>query len=201
MMPHPRSGFPAEVSRIFEALRNEVTFLHGIWDAYEQLFGNQECVAALQATASGAFSLIGYVFRHELVMTFSRITDPKVTGRKENLTLQRLLHVVKEKTNDAAFVSSLESKLAAIDAFCEPFRVRRNRSIGHLDLQTALNIHPDPLPAIERDRIDEALRLIAEFMNEVLGHYTTAYADFVPHITGPAQHCAWSERISKAPRH
>jgi hypothetical protein len=127
-------------------------------------------------------------------MTFSRVTDPKATGKKENLTLQRLLHVVTEHSNDCALIARLESELTAIDTICEPFHVRRNRSIGHLDLQTALNTHPDPLPAIERDRIVEALRLIAKFMNEVLGNFTTAYADFVPHITGPARNIVYGLR-------
>jgi hypothetical protein len=180
-MSHPRTGFPPEVGSVFEALRNEVTFLHGIWDAYEQLFGTPESVATLKDTAPGAFSFIAYVFRHDLVMTVSRITDPKATGKKENLTLGRLLHVVTEHSDNSDLITRLESELTAIDAICEPFRVRRNRSIGHLDLQTALNTHPDPLPAIERDRIVEALRMIAEFMNEVLGYYTMAYGDFVPH--------------------
>jgi hypothetical protein len=187
IMALSRSSSPLEVGTIFEALRNEVTFLHGIWDAYDQLFGTQEAVAALNETAPGAFSLIGYVFRHELVMAFSRITDPKATGKKENLTLQRLLHVVSEHTDDRTFVNGLESKLSAINASCEPFRDRRNRSIGHLDLSTALNSHPNPLPAIEREQILQSLRLVAEFMNEVLGHYTSAHADFVPHVTGPAR--------------
>ena len=99
-MSYPRSGFPPEVASVFEALRDEVTFLHGIWGEYEQLFGTRESIAALNATAPGAFSLIGYVFRHELVMTLSRITDPKATGKKENLTLQRLLHVVTEHSRN-----------------------------------------------------------------------------------------------------
>jgi hypothetical protein len=191
MRPAPKPGFPPEVRDVFDALRNEVTFLHGNWDAFQQLFGKPESVAVLNGTAPGAFLLIRYAFRHGLVMAFSRITDPKTTGSgkkaKENLTLKQLLHVVSQHCSDKVFLDRIAAKEKAIDVHCQPIRNLRNRSIGHLDLQTALKYHPDPLPDINSERVDEGLRLLADFMNEILGHYEGAYADFVPHITGPAR--------------
>ncbi|SFH92051.1 hypothetical protein SAMN05421753_10414 [Planctomicrobium piriforme] len=179
-------GFPPEVREVFGALRNEVTFLHGIWDTYAQLYGTEDSVAALNGIAPGAFSFLGYVLRHDLFMTICRITDPKQTGKKENLTLERLLHVIKGQSADPRLVSALEEQLKEINSACEPFRVRRNRILGHLDLKTALRTHPEPLPAIERVRIIDVVDRIAKYMNEVLGHYTAAHADFVPLISGPA---------------
>jgi hypothetical protein len=58
--------------------------------------------------------------------------------------------------------------------------------IAHLDLMTALNRHPAPLPVVEMLQIDEFLRLLAEFMNVLIGYYHAAHRDFTPHITGPA---------------
>lgn len=180
-------GFPPEVREVFDALRGEVTFLHEIWDTYEQLFGTEESVAALNDTAPGAFAFLGYVLRHDLVMTICRVTDPKGTGKRENLTLDRLLHVISCQPTDPRLVSKLEAQLKEIEAACRPFRVRRNRTLGHLDLQTALRKHPEPLPAIERTRIVDLLKRIADFMNDIFGHYTAAHADFVPTVTGPAR--------------
>jgi AbiU2 len=180
-------GFPPEVREVFGALRDEVTFLHGVWDIYAQLYGTEDAVAALNGTAPGAFSFLGYVLRHDLFMTICRITDPKQTGKKENLTLDRLLHVITHQPADPRLVSKLEEQLKEINSACEPFRVRRNRTLGHLDLETALRTHPEPLPAIERVQIMNVLDRIARFMNEVLSHYTAAHADFVPLISGPAR--------------
>jgi AbiU2 len=184
-------GFPPEVQEVFDALRNEVTFLHGNWDAFHQLFGTPESVAALNETAPGAFRLIRFVFRHEFIMAISRITDPKATGygkkAKENLTLKQLLHVIGEHCTDQAFINDLTNQEKVIDAHCQPIRDNRNRSIGHLDLETALNYHPNPLPDINTQHVVESLRLLAEFMNTILGYYKCAHADFVPVVTGPAR--------------
>jgi hypothetical protein len=184
-------GFPPEVREVFEALRHEVAFLHACWDAFKQLYGTEESVAALNDTAPGAFQLIGFLFRREFIMGVCRLTDRKDSRvRKvvmENLTLKQLLHLVGEHCADVQFLANLTAAVADIDKHCEPIRDRRNRAIGHLDLQTALNYHPDPLPSVTSAHIDEALRLIRDFMNEVNGYFAAAHADFTPVIHGPAR--------------
>src|SRR5205085_2922820 len=77
MRPINTPGFPPEVRVVFEGLRQEVTFLHANWDAFKQLYGTEESVAALNQTAPGAFQLIGFLFRREFIMGISRLTDPK----------------------------------------------------------------------------------------------------------------------------
>lgn len=187
----PNPGFPPAVKEIFDALRQEVTYLHSNWDTFQQLYGTQESVDALNGVAPGAFSLIGLVFRREFITAACRIADQKAFGSgpkaKENLTIKQLLHIVKENCADNAFIDLLTVKEAAIDAHCQPFRDRRNRVIGHLDLKTALDSHPTPLPKVDSRQIAEFLDMLAEFMNLVLGHYTDAYADFVPTMHGPAR--------------
>jgi hypothetical protein len=187
----PKPGFPPAVKDVFDALRQEVSYLHANWDAFHQLYGTQESVDVLNSIAPGAFSLIGYIFRREFIVAVYRITDRKAFGHgknaKENLTLKQLLHVVGENCKVQSFLDALAAKLKAIDAHCEPIRDRRNRLIAHLDLKTALNTHSTPLQIVDSKQIQECLRLLAEFMNDILGHYTDAFADFVPTITGPAR--------------
>jgi hypothetical protein len=187
----PKTGFPDSVKEIFDALRPEVTFLHANWSAFQQLYGTQESVDALNAVAPGAFSLIGLIFRREFISATCRITDQKAFGSgpkaKENLTLKQLLHSIKESGAEQAFVDELTLKEAAIDRHCQPFRERRNRIIGHLDLRTALDEHPQQLPKVDSKQIATFLAMLAELMNIVLGYYTAAYADFEPSIGGPAR--------------
>jgi AbiU2 len=188
---------PTDVADVFEALSQVVTFLHGTWDVYRQLFGTPEAVEALNGVAPGGFRVIQYIVRREAVMGICRVTDRLATGSRENLTLRRLLHVIEQSGPDQAFLDRLHVMLDHIDIYCAPFVERRNREFGHLDLATALPRHPTPLPAIEIEQFETAIRLIAEFMNEVLGYYRAAHRDFVPHVTGPASNIVHAMREFK----
>ena len=191
MRPFSPPGFPPDVSEVFEALRQEVSFLHANWDAFKQLYGSEESVAALNETAPGAFQLIGFLFRREFIMGICRLTDPKDSKVRgvvmDNLTLKQLRHLVGQHCTDAGLLARLDELEKALESQVALIRDRRNRAIGHLDMQTALNYHPNPLPTVNSQQIDEALRLIAAFMNEVNGHFAAAHADFVPVVHGPAR--------------
>lgn len=198
MLPMPpKPPFPKEVKVIFDALRSEVTLLHSYWEEYQELFGSKKSIAALNGVAAGAFGLIGYTFRHEMIMAFSRITDPKKTCGKDNLTFNQLLHVLRQHCSDKTFLKRLEAIEKDIAVKCNPIRQLRNRSIGHLDLQTALKFHPDPLPDVGKNHVIEALELIAHFMNQILGYYTYSHADFVPVVHGPARNIVHAMREFK----
>ena len=51
----PKPGFPPDVQEIFDALRQEVAYLHSNWDTFKQLYGTQDSVDALNGVAPGAF--------------------------------------------------------------------------------------------------------------------------------------------------
>jgi hypothetical protein len=185
------TGFPKEISEIFEALCQELVSLHAYWDAFKQLYETKEDVAVLNATAPGAFALIQYLIRRELIMGICRITDPKESRARRsvaaNLTLKQLLHVVSQHCRDANFIGELSASIQAIDDHCKPIRDRRNRAVGHLDLNTALKLHPDPLPYVSNAQIDEAMRFLRNFMSRINGYFAAAERDFVPIIPGPAR--------------
>ncbi len=195
--PPTPPGFPTDVEEVFEALSKEVTFLYGTWELYRQLFGTPEAVEALNGVAPGGFRIIQYIVRREAVMGICRITDRLATGGRDNLTLRRLLHVIELSGPDQKLLAKLRAMLDYIDTYRAPFVDRRNREFGHLDLATALQRHPTPLPAVEIEQFNTAIRLIAEFMNEVLGHYRTTHRDFVPHVTGPASNIVHAMREFK----
>ena len=195
-MPLTKPGFPPQVSEVFEPLRNETTFLHANLEVVKELFGKQESIQILHEVAPGAFTLIRHAFRHEIIMALSRITDPKTTGKgknaKENLTIKQLIHVIAQNCTDTAFITRLEGLEKDIETACAPFRDLRNRSIGHLDLKTILQLHPDPLPFVDLKLIENTLKSLADFLRVVLSHYTRDYFDFVPIVTGPADHIVYA---------
>jgi AbiU2 len=184
------SDLPKAVSEIFVPLRREIGNLHGYWHVFQSLFQQPETLEAVKISP-GTFYLIRVVFRHQIIMGFSRITDPKSTGRgpkaKQNLTIKQLLHVVRDNCSDSETLNQLAEVEKRIEEECTPFRVLRNRSIAHLDLKTCLNAHPDPLPDIDGQLVQRCLDLLARFMNLVLGHFTSTYFDFSLHISPPAR--------------
>jgi hypothetical protein len=147
MRPMHRPNVPADFEHIFLPLRSEIAYLHGVWIVYQDLFGSPESAKACEITPGG-FSIIHYALRRELVMGISRITDPKQSVGKENLTLKQLYHQLEEYTASQELLANLDGQLTAIDQFCKPIRDLRNRIIGHLDLRTALKQHAQPLPTL-----------------------------------------------------
>ena len=105
-----KPGLPAGVDEIFVPLRREIGNLHGYWHVFQALFQQPETPEAIKVTP-GTFGVIRLVFRREIIMAFSRITDPKTTGKgnnaKENLTVKQLLHVVTENCSDNKVLSHL----------------------------------------------------------------------------------------------
>jgi len=189
-----KPGLPAGVGEIFVPLRREIGNLHGYWHVFQALFQQPETTEAIKITP-GTFGLIRLVFRHEIIMGFSRISDPKTTGKgknaKENLTLKQLLHVVTENCKDHEVLCQLTEIEKKIAEECAPFREIRNRSIGHLDLKTFLDTHPDPLPDIDGALVQRCLDLLAHFMNSILDHFTSTHFDFVLHISPPARNIVY----------
>jgi len=178
---------PPAVGEIFEPLRNEITYLHGNWHVYQQVFHDPDSDEAIKVTPQG-FAMIRYTMRHEIIMCLCRVTDPKTTQRtKENLTIAQLHHVVAQNCADSAFLAELSDLGVKIDAERKPFNDIRNRTLAHLDLLTFLNDPSKPLPKIDWASAQRCIEMLAQFMNMVLGHYTTIHCDFVPHISPAAR--------------
>ena len=96
--------------------------------------------------------------------------DPLATGVKENLTLQRLFNTL-DSTLHFNLYSDMKNRLDVLQQKCEPFRDWRNRRIGHTDLSTALKFHPEPLPGISKEQVDEVLILMSAYLNVFLYYF------------------------------
>src|SRR4051794_31876239 len=83
-----KPNLPPEIDEVFKPLRNEISFLHGNWQVYRELFVESESEKVFEITI-GTFVVIRLVLRHEIIMGFSRINDPKASMGRENLTLRQ----------------------------------------------------------------------------------------------------------------
>jgi hypothetical protein len=176
------STMPSDLLQVYESLWQDVAGLHSRWKLYSQLFRVSESqVEFLREMAPSFFGVLQNTFLDDILMAFSRITDPARQGRKENLTLKLLAERIDPSTYPELH-QRVDGLADDIVAHCAPFRDLRNRSLAHKDLPTALHYHPDPLPGISRSMIDDALRMLRTLMNAIQGdfdHAETAYEHII----------------------
>lgn len=157
-------SIPESLQKLYEILKEEVLWLNSEWKIFCQLFAfSEERIKFLAEMAPNFFGIIQEVLRDEIFISLCRLTDPPMTGNKENLSLARLVEQIGEFDKSEFHSNTLEE----IKSHCEPFRDWRNRKIAHKDLPTTLEYHPDPLPGISKKMIDEALRMICDLLNNI----------------------------------
>lgn len=179
-------GMPKQLKGIFDHLWQDVVWVHYKWDLFLQLYDKREDVELLNRTAPAVFRVWEDVMLDEIVISICRVTDPATTGRKKNLTLDRLGGAI-----DGSSYSDLkrEFKKGLLDLrpVLKFARDHRNRRIAHVDLATRLNSHPEPLSDLNKRRIENALEAIATLMNLVEGYFqnsATVYKLGIPRGEG-----------------
>lgn len=179
-------SFPNGLRDIFEGLWQEAVSLHAHWELYLDLFGDPDKIHLLNDTVPSVFQLIEENLCANITVSIGRLTDPSKTRKKDNLSLARLVESLHTHCK-TEFANASEMRLAAIKAVCEPINAHRNRRVAHNDLETVINYHDNPLPGIGRDRIANALTMIADLMNSIQLHFEegeTAYDHGIQRGTG-----------------
>jgi len=185
---------PPKIKEVFEPLRYEIAWLHAKWSIYGQLFcRGEEQLDILNSMARAFFLIVQDSLQNDLIVGLCRITDSPHTGKRKNLTLASLAEILKDlkeaqererekeesQTDENPQSTSKEeelwrefvSQLELLAHVCAPLREWRNRRLAHSDFPTAVGQHPDPLPELVWDAIDEALARVRVVMNIVEGHF------------------------------
>ncbi len=161
------SQIPNDLAETFELLKKDILWLHVQWKVYRQLFAVSEAdIQLLNDAAPLAFGVYQEVLLSSVLLSLTRLTDPETTGKKENLTLERLVSLIDSSTYQA-LADKARQYLDQACKLCKPFREWRNRRYAHRDWLTAKEVHPDPLPGISRQRIEDTLAIIRNLMDEV----------------------------------
>lgn len=162
---------PAPVAEVYDELKIEVTWLHGRWIVYKQLFGeSNRRIEMLNECASGFFYIIQDVLLGEVQVSLSKLTDPASRGKHDNLSLDQLQNRL-ETNGDNGLAGQTRLILDTLHLKCQPFRAWRNRQLAHLDLPTSIRSSTNSLPGVSRQMIEEALSLVREFMNKIEAYY------------------------------
>ena len=85
------AAMPTELDRLFKALWQELAWIHVKWQTYRDLFGHSpERIDLLNKTAPAFFHRIHGSLWEDILLHLCRITDPRQTMSRQNLSLTRL---------------------------------------------------------------------------------------------------------------
>jgi len=170
------------VAKLYKPLWRQVAWLFAKWQTYLRLFGTSEDDLSVLNRAAGSFAaLIQNVLIGDLLLTASRLTDPKGAGLRTNLSLETLVHAI-EADKYAELREEAEKRLAHAYEKTSFARDWRNRQIAHLDLHTELGSRADPLSPYTRGELQDALDAIAAVLNTLNAGFsgsTTFFGDFI----------------------
>ena len=155
-----------ELRDLFDALNEEVTGLHTIWELYVQFYGtNDENFEIMNASAPQFFAILQSLLFNELVMILNRLTEKAATFGKANASLEQLI-VQLNTEQDANLVNSLKQRLLNIRDNYSAFRTWRDKMLSHNDFTIALQGEGRDLPGITRKQAENAISEITDFINE-----------------------------------
>ena len=129
---------------VYNALWNEVAWLHAKWHEYKELYGEKPPRLELLNRASGFFfRIVQDTLWENTLLHLARLTDPSRSAGRQNLTVLQLPSLV----NDPGLREQLEALLTEAKSKAEFARDWRNRHIAHRDLDKALGKGAEPLAA------------------------------------------------------
>ena len=139
---------PSDLLSAFEAIEDDVLWLHAKWKIYRQLFAKSERrINLLNDFAPDFFQVVHDSVLYDIFLTISRLTDPAETWGKKNLTFQRLIRML-EADGRQELVNKLTPVLKTAEKKCEAIRPWRNKWIAHKDFGTVCNMIRNPYRAL-----------------------------------------------------
>ena len=152
----------------FDALWLDVTWLHIKWSQFVEIFGTTPGrIDLLNKAAPSFFRLIEDIFWQDIMLYFTRLTDPAKSAGRENLTVVSLPDLISNAAT-SEHVRTLVTTAKCTTRFCRDWR---NRHIAHRDLKLALREDASPIESASRDDVERALASISDVMYAVRRAY------------------------------
>lgn len=170
--------------KLFATLDFEVTWLHTVWELYNQLYGTiDENYEIMNSSAPIFFFITQNVLFDEFVLILSRLTDKANTFGFKNASFEQLVNLIDEyKYPD--LVKSLRSKLNAITTTYKSYHIMRDKIVAHNDLLLSLGKGVNKLPKITILEAEAAIKDITDFMNEFSENVLDTTVVYEPFLTG-----------------
>ena len=136
MMVEPPTGMPEELGDEFSKIAESVVNLRVVLTIYSELFYHSgDRIQLLQKGTNGFFIFVQQLVIKEMIIHFSKLTDPARSGGFSNLSFYHI-------HGQIAFRHSSEStaclqKIEELKEGLNGVRTLRNKMIAHFDLLTA----------------------------------------------------------------
>lgn len=188
---------PEDIRDIFMWLCQELASLNNKWQFYLGLYTGEEDTGLLSDLAPGSFSIIEESLRSDMTMSICRLSDPAHTAGKPNLSLQTLADKCQALDGPDGLSELLQEFLRA----CQPVRRRRNKLVGHRDLNRTIKPQHNPLPGIGRAQVDTILDLAGRVLNLINRHFAgDSELSFKPFLIGGADTLLHWLRVAREPQ-
>ena len=178
---------PPEIQSICMELCQEVAHLNHKWHFYLDLFSLSENTDLLSEIAEASFQIIEDSLRCDMTMAICRLSDPKVSMGKENLSFDLLVSKCEPLPTIAAILPELKILLEQFRLESKPIVQYRNKLVGHNDLITIIKPHENPLIGINRPMISNTLELAGKILKLIYGHYAKTDLHFKAFHLGGAK--------------
>lgn len=181
-----KKEFPKPLKVLYDDLYTEVSLLHARWELYRTLYGTSEKrLALLRASADQCFALLHHILLEDLQICLGRLSDPAISGSDKNLSLALLIDSARHN-GDADLADRLSAIHTRFIDKCRVMRKRRNKLVAHRDLKT-VSRGSNGLPGFSRQDVENVIKEIRVFMNEIEQHYlgSTVLFEKVLLPTGP----------------
>lgn len=181
-----------EVLEVYDSLKKELTWLHGRWKIYRQLYGtSSDRIDLLNNSAPTFFYFTQQIMINDIQVSLGRLTDPARMGKSENLSLEQLQERI-DKFHCGEFSHNARGLLDAVHEICDQFRALRNKKLAHLDLDHALERSANPIPYASREQVEKALLSMRTYMNHIEGYfYDSEYAYNLFVMSSDGNHLVW----------
>jgi hypothetical protein len=156
---------------------DQVFWLRTIRHIYEVLFENDESVTLMEKTAPSFFGDLNIILHNYILLEFSKITDPAITGGKENFTVDNLIASID-------WPQDIRGKLRDLGHKTKDFRNHilgaRHKLIAHTDKEVFLaEMTLGEFPQGEDEKFLKTLQEICDITHEaclgsIFGHMMLA---------------------------
>jgi hypothetical protein len=196
-----QSIIPPEIDGKYMALFQEVSHLHRKWGIFCQLYASgDDVIALLNNAAAGFFRVCQDLLADDVILTISRLTDPKQTFRKDNLSLEQLVHSI-DAGKYPKLRDEIEQLYAELKDKCNFTKDHRDKRIAHNDLSTKLQAKVTPLPSPTKRDVEDALGSIRNVMNAVPKYFHNAdiaTVNYIRLVTSPGDGTKIISRLREA---
>lgn len=153
-----------ELGPLFTQLCQEIYWLQSIWNEFQELFAKSgKRVDILNESGSFFFYIVQTTMWNDILLRIRRVTDPKKSAGKDNLTVMRLADLCPDDSLKAK-IADLANKADQASQFA---KVWRNRKIAHADLELSLGRSAVPLPTVKYEEVSNAITAIHDILNTI----------------------------------